>query len=45
MGAVRTLAGETAKAAREDDEKLGRRLEEVAAELRNRIAGLEARPR
>lgn len=45
VGAVRTLAGETAKAAREDDEKLGRRLEEVAAELRNRIAGLEARPR
>lgn len=45
IGAVRTLAGETAKAAREDDEKLGRRLEEVAAELRNRIAGLEARPR
>ena len=45
VGAVRTLAGETAKAAREDDERLGRRLEEVAAELRNRIAGLEARPR
>ena len=45
VGAVRTLAGETAKSAREDDEKLGRRLEEVAAELRNRIAGLEARPR
>lgn len=45
VGAVRTLAGETARSAREDDEKLGRRLEEVAAELRNRIAGLEARPR